>query len=160
MREKLNKPVQKLLRRITNSITSSPTKLLHLPRKMAGLGIKYPTDIITTTKMSIIHRAQLQSDDATNIAAGLLMRPQRHQQLHWGQFQGGPLHFPTADTPICWVLSLLQRLDEIGKEISLTPTPLSETPPMIHSITENLDDIATEQQGLLTVIGIEIIEDL
>ena len=105
---------QKILRRITNNMTSFPTKLLHLPREIAGLGLKCPTDIITTTKMSLIYRAQLQSDDAANVVAGLLMRPQRHKQSHWGQFQEGPLHMPTADTPNCWALSLLQHLDEIG----------------------------------------------
>ena len=31
---------------------------------------------------------------------------------------------------------------------------------MTHSITENLDDITTEQQRLLTAIGIENIEDI
>ena len=109
--------------------------------------------------MSLIQRAQLKPDDASNVAAGLQMRPQRHQQPHWGRFRGGPLHLPTADTPICWALSLLQHLDKIGMETSLTPTPLSETPPMTHSITENFDDITTEQQGLLAAKGIENIEE-
>ena len=45
-------------------------------------------------------------------------------------------------------------------EISLTPTPSSDTLPMTHIITENLDDITMEQQGLLTAIGIENIKDL
>ena len=45
-------------------------------------------------------------------------------------------------------------------EISLIPTPLSDTPPMTHSVTENLEDITIELQGLLTAIGIENIEDL
>ena len=31
---------------------------------------------------------------------------------------------------------------------------------MTHSITENLDDIMIEQQGILATIGIENIEDL
>ena len=140
--EKLVKPVQQLLRRRTNDMTSFPTKLLYMPRKMAGLGLKCPTDIITPTKMSLIHRAQLQSDDAANVAMGLIMRPQRHRQPHWG----GPMHLPTADTPNCWALSLLQHLDGKNMEISLTPTPISETPPMTHSITEHLANITTEQQ--------------
>ena len=45
-------------------------------------------------------------------------------------------------------------------KISLTPIPLSETPLMTHFITENLDDITTEQQGYLSAIGIKSIEDL
>ena len=49
MRVKLDKPAQKLLRRISNNMTSFPTKLLHLPSKMAGLGLKCPTGIFATT---------------------------------------------------------------------------------------------------------------
>ena len=45
-------------------------------------------------------------------------------------------------------------------EISLTPTPVSDIPPMTHRITDYLDDITTEQQGLLTAIRKEDIEDL
>ena len=70
------------------------------------------------------------------------------------------MHQPTADTPNCWTLSLLQHLDEIGMEISLTPTPAIDIPPTKHSITEHLDNITTEQQGLLTAIGKKHIEDL
>ena len=128
-------------------MTSFPAKLLHLPRKMADLGLKFRTDIITTTKMSLIHRVQLQWVDAVNVAAGLLMRPQRHQQSHWGRFQGGSLHLPTVDTPKCWASSLLKHLDEISIEILLTPTPLSETPPMTHSKTENLDNITMNNKN-------------
>ena len=67
---------------------------------------------------------------------------------------------PNRDTPNCWAISLLQHLVEIGMEISLSPTPLLDNPPVTHSITENLDNITTKQQGLLTAIGIENIEDL
>ena len=68
----------------------------------------------------------------------------------------GPLHMSNTDTPNCWALSLLLPLDKVGMEISLTPTPLSDMSSMTNSIKENL----AEQQGLLTVIGIENIEGL
>ena len=68
---------------------------------MAGLGFKCPAGIITTSKLAIIHRAQLQSTDAANIAAGMLMRPQRHKQPHWSRFQGGSFPSPMEDTTNC-----------------------------------------------------------
>ena len=71
MKKKLDKPIQKLLRKLSNNMTSFPTKLLYTSKKMAGLGFKRPTGIITTANLEIIHRAQLQSTDAANIAAGM-----------------------------------------------------------------------------------------
>ena len=89
MRKMLDKPIQKLLRKISSNMTSYPTELRYIPKMMAGLGVKCSTDIITASKMAIIHRAQLQSKDAASIAAGMVMRPQRHQQPQWCRFQVG-----------------------------------------------------------------------
>ena len=116
---------------------------------MARRGLKFPTDIITISKLAIIRRAQ--------------MRPQRHQQPHWSKFQGGQLTSPIDGTPNCWALSLLQHIDELnlhGTEIALTSTPLSADPLMIHNIAEHLAGITVDEQKLLTAIGIQHIEDL
>ena len=66
---------EKLLRNTSNEMSSFPTNLLHIPRKMAGPGFKCPTRIVTTTKMILVHRALIQSDDKTNIVVGVLMKP-------------------------------------------------------------------------------------
>ena len=121
MRKRLDKPIQKILRKLSNNMSSFPTELLYITKAMAGLGFKCPTDIITTSKLAKIHRAQLQSTDAANIAAGMLMRPQRHQEPHWRRFEGGPLLSAMDDTPNYWALSLLQHLEVLGMEIALTP---------------------------------------
>ena len=62
-------------------------------------------------------------------------------------------------------MSLLQHLDELGMEISLAATSLSEAPPITHNIADHLVDITmdhlvdipTDQQ---TAIEIHHIEDL
>ena len=43
LRGKIDQPEQRLLRK---TMPSFPAKLLHIPRKVAGLGLKCPTDII------------------------------------------------------------------------------------------------------------------
>ena len=48
MRKRQNKPIQRLLRKLTNNMKSFPTELLYITKKMAGLGFKCPTDIVTT----------------------------------------------------------------------------------------------------------------
>ena len=135
-------------------MTSFPSELLYIPKNKAGKGLKCPTDITTSSKMTIIHRAQLQSRHAASIAIGMLMRPQRHQQPHWSRSEGGPLLLPMDDTPNGWALSLLQHLEELGMEIILTPTPLSEVLSPTHSIVDQLAGITMDQQKLLTAIGI------
>ena len=127
MRKMLDKSIQKLLRKPSNNMTSFPTELLYITKRMAGLGFKRPTDIVTTSKLAIVYRAQLQPTDVANIAAGVLMGPQRHQQPHRCRFQGGPLTSPMEDTPSCSALSLLHHLDELGMEITLTPTHCQQT---------------------------------
>ena len=87
MRKVLVKPVQNLLGKLSNIMASVPTELLYIPKNMTGLGLKCPMDIITSSKLAIIYRAQLQSSYAANIAAGILKRPQKHQQPHWGRFK-------------------------------------------------------------------------
>ena len=64
----LDKPIQNLLRKLSKHMTSFPTELLYIPKKTAGLGFKFPTDIITILKLAIIHRSKLQSTDAAYIA--------------------------------------------------------------------------------------------
>ena len=118
------------------------------------------TDIITTSKLAIVHRARLQPKDAGNIAAGILMRPQRQQQAHWSRSQGDPRLPPMDGTLNCWTLCLLQHLDELGMEIALAPTPLSEAPPTTHNIEDHLADTTTDQRKQLTVIGLHHVEDL
>ena len=48
-------------------------------QKMVELGFEWPTDNSTTTKMVTVHRAQLQSNNATHIVEGMLMIPQIYQ---------------------------------------------------------------------------------
>ena len=112
--------------------------------------------------MAVIHIAQLQSDDAVKIVAGMLMRPQRHHQPHWSRFHSGPLANSAEDTPKCWdsAYCLLQYLEEIGMEISLTLTPLSYDSPPTHRILEHLEEILMDQRKLLTSIGLENVETL
>ena len=136
-------------------MTSFPTELLYITEKMAGVGFKSPMNIITKLKLEIILRAQVQSTDA----AGMLMRSQRHQQPYWCRFQGGLLTSPMTNTPNCWALSLLQHMDELGIEITLTPTPLLTDPPKTHNITEDLAGITAPQQKLVTVIEIQHIKN-
>ena len=89
--------------------------------------------------MAMIHRAHLQSKDATSIMGGMLKRPQRHQQPQWGRYQGGPLPRPMDDTPNCWALSPRQHLDEIGMGITLNALALtSESIPSAHNIIGHL----------------------
>ena len=64
------------------------------------------------------------------------------------------------DRPNCWALSLLQNLVELGMEIALAPTPLSEAPPTTQNIVNHLAGITMDQQKLLTAIGIHHIEDI
>ena len=45
-------------------------------------------------------------------------------------------------------------------EVSLTPTPLSYDSPIAHRMLDHLADISTEQQKLLTSIGLEDIVDI
>ena len=101
MRKRLEKPIHNLLRNISIDMTSFPTELLYIPKTIAGIGFKCPTDIITSSKLAIIYRAQLQSRDAFNIAAGMTIKPQRDQQPHWSMLQGGPLLPHTDDTSNC-----------------------------------------------------------
>ena len=82
-------------------MSSFLTKLQHILRKMEGLGFKCPTDIITTTKMAVVHRTDIQSNDVTNVVAGILMRPQKQKQQHWSRFQREQLANPAEDTPKC-----------------------------------------------------------
>ena len=77
MRDKLDKPVQNLLIKISSNISSFPTKLLYIPKIMSGLGFK----------IAMVHRAPLQSRAAANITAGMKMGPQRHQHTQWGRYQ-------------------------------------------------------------------------
>ena len=77
-------------------MTSFPTEPPYIHKKVTGLGFKYPI----TTSLAIVHRVQLQSIDAANIAAGMLMIPQRHQQSFRSRFQGGSLNFPMNDKTI------------------------------------------------------------
>ena len=42
MRRMLDKPIPKLLRKISNNMTSFPTELQYIPKTMADLGFKCP----------------------------------------------------------------------------------------------------------------------
>ena len=73
---------------LSNNMNSFPTELLlYIPKKMAGLRFKCPTDIITSSKLAIAHRAQLQSTDAATAktsTATLEQIPRRPINLPYG----------------------------------------------------------------------------
>ena len=46
----LDKPIQKLLRQLSNNMTSFSKELLYITKKMIGIRFKCPTNIITTSK--------------------------------------------------------------------------------------------------------------
>ena len=65
------------------------------------------------------------------------------------------------DTPNSWALRLLLHLNELVIEINLNTQVLTpESIPLTHNIIDHLDNITTDQQRLLTEIGIAHIEDL
>ena len=78
MSEKLDKPVQKLLRNLSSNMPSFPTKLRHIPKNMSGLEFKFPTDTITTTKTQstpTVERCNKHnSGDADETAMGKIPR--------------------------------------------------------------------------------------
>ena len=111
--------------------------------------------------MAMIHRAHLQSKDAANTIAGMLMRPQRHQRPQLGKYQGKPQARPMDDTPNCWALSPLQHLDKLDMEITLSTQALTpESIPLTHNITDHLVNKTTDQQRQVKMIGIAHVEDL
>ena len=67
---KTDKPIKKLIRKISISMSSLPTHY-YIPQKTAGLEFNCPADIITSTKIVFIHRAQLQLNNFS-ITAGIL----------------------------------------------------------------------------------------
>ena len=77
-------------RKISNNMPSFPTKLQHHSRTMAGLRFIRPTDIIISIKMVLIHRAQLQSNEATKRRGGNTNEVTEVPTSQWSDHQGDP----------------------------------------------------------------------
>ena len=86
--------------------------------------------------MPVIYRAQLQSQDAVNIAAGILMKLQRYLQQNWSRFLSRPLLGNLTD-----------------------PTTNLSKPSKEAYKKGQLKCITVNQQKLLTAMGIKHIED-
>ena len=99
--------------------------------------------------MAMIHREQLQSTDADNIVAGMLMRRRGTNNHNWEASKGDQYPAPRGHSQLLGSM-----------KISLIPPLLNtKSTPKTHNIAHHLENITTDQQKILKIIGIKHVED-
>ena len=123
--QKLDRLFSANYRRILSLHAGFPTALLYASPRVAGLGLPCFSDVVTLSKLSLVHRA-LHGDDATAHAMqGLLSRVARHAGRPLRPGIAMPLPKPLLSAPPTWASSLVDWLAQAS--LSLSPGGASGT---------------------------------
>ena len=114
--EKLDIPVQALLRKITRNLPSHPNRLLYMNRNDGGLQLRKLSDHCQFAKYALLHRSLLADEDTRDSINNLLLRSARRMGAG---LSGGRLSLrPHSSGPFLWVDSLVDWLKGFGLSLS------------------------------------------
>jgi hypothetical protein len=122
-------PLDRMLRHISNHMSSFSHLLLHLPMTHLGMGFKSLSDKVQEEKDGMRIRAQLFPSPQADAMSGLLYRP--HRQMAHPEMPGTPVNYaasPMQDIPSIksWGLSLIEWARETRKGVAIPLSPPSD----------------------------------
>ena len=157
--QKLDKPVNAFLRRISNCRTSYPTRLLYTSKQDGGLGFSQFSSYIQQRKLAVVDqllRQHTRSAAAIDSMIARVARTQGHIPIAGEEIV--VRHFTDANSTSdkWWATSLVEYLANLGVRIHLTGTSLQDTPH--ESVLEYLhrrdDSVSPSVQDQLIATGI------
>ena len=114
-------------RKILSLHAGFPHALLYAPAQVAGIGLPRFSDLVVTSKLSLIHRA-LRGDAATSHAMeGLLSRAARYADSPLCPGRFSPLLPPTPGAPSTWSSSVVAWLAQASLSLATGGIPAIHT---------------------------------
>ena len=116
MYDKLDIPVQALLRKITHNLPSHPNKLFYMRKADGGLQMKKLSDHCQLAKYALLHRSLLAEPATSESVNSLLLRSAK--RMGTGHTGGRVTLMPCSNGPVLWIDSLVTWLKRFHLDLT------------------------------------------